>query len=138
MKQEPAHEFFGGDRHEPLLVTARVITPAKRHLFSIERNKSVIGYGNAMSVAAEIADHLVRSAKGRFGIDDPVLAKQGSQKGGKVLRFRQAVDGPGARQLVLPVKTTQSRDKLSTEDLTQDCDGKEEGILRTNPPCVVR
>lgn len=45
--------------------------------------------GNAVSVAAEIAQHLDRSAEGRLGIHDPVLAAQTPQKFSELLAFAE-------------------------------------------------
>jgi len=39
--------------------------------------------GDAVSVAAEILEHIVGAAEGRFAIDAPVFSEQRSQRGSK-------------------------------------------------------
>jgi len=39
----------------------------------VEGNEAVVGDGDAMGVAAEIAEHVMGTAERWFGIDHPVL-----------------------------------------------------------------
>ena len=48
-----------------------------------EGNEAMVGDGNAMGVAAEIAEDVMGAAEGWFGIDDPWLTEQGAQESGK-------------------------------------------------------
>ena len=52
----------------------------------------MIADGDAMSVAAEIAEHCVRAAEGGLGIDYPVLAKSVRTKAAKLLGCFQCGD----------------------------------------------
>ena len=38
----------------------------------------MVGDGDAMGVAAQIMEHMLRAAEGRFRVDHPVVAEQGS------------------------------------------------------------
>ena len=58
MLDEAPQELVGTQRHLPLLVAVRVIFPAEGDLVSVESERSMIADGDAMSVAAEIAEHL--------------------------------------------------------------------------------
>ena len=73
MQQEAADKLLDGDGHYfglPLIGTA-VIFPVERQLAVVEGNQALIGDGDAMGIAAEILDHLLGAAEGRFGIDYP-------------------------------------------------------------------
>jgi hypothetical protein len=52
----------------------RIILPTECDVVPVESNESVIGYGDTMRVTPEIAEDLLRTTKGRLGIDDPLLA----------------------------------------------------------------
>ena len=80
MKQKPAHELLRGNIHGPVLVAARIVPPTECNAAAIEGNETVVGDGNTVGVAPEVTNHLLRAAEGGLGIDDPVLAKQRSQK----------------------------------------------------------
>jgi len=43
-----------------------------------EGQETVIGDGDAMGVAGEIAEHRMGTAEGWLGVDDPVLTEQGA------------------------------------------------------------
>ena len=73
VQQEPADEFFGGDRHRTLHVSMSVILPAKRDVVAVESEQSMIGDGHSMRVTAEITEYLFGTAEGWFGIDDPFV-----------------------------------------------------------------
>ena len=56
-------------------MTVPVILPAEGNLVALEGHKAVVGDGDAMGVAGEITEYMVRSIERRFGIDDPVLTE---------------------------------------------------------------
>jgi hypothetical protein len=61
--------------HGPLLVAVRGISPAEGDFAIGQSDEPAVGDGDAMSVSAEIAQHMLRSSEGPLGIDDPVLAE---------------------------------------------------------------
>jgi hypothetical protein len=54
----------------------RGVAPTKGDLAVVERNQSVVGDGHAVGVTAEVVEHILRTTKRWFGIDDPIFAKQ--------------------------------------------------------------
>ena len=44
----------------------------------LEGYEAVVGDGNAMGVTGEIAEHMMGTAEGWLGVDDPVLTEQGT------------------------------------------------------------
>src|SRR5712692_4916172 len=65
----------------------------------------MIGDGHAMSVAAEIAQHLHGTTEGGFGIDDPIVAVQAAHEFCKLLRVGQSDGGTSAAELVATMET---------------------------------
>jgi len=71
------------------MVMMRRITPAKSDLAIGERDQAMVGDGHAMSVAAQIVQHIFGATEGTFQVDHPVLSKQRPQPGGKDLGLRK-------------------------------------------------
>ena len=137
VKQKPAHELLRGGGHDPLLVAARIVPPTKRDCATIKGNETVVGDGDTVGVAPEVADHLLGAAEGGFGIDDPVPTKQRSEKCGEALGLFQVLNRAGANQLFLPISAPKSIDKLSPEDLAERLNGQEERVQRMDPALFV-
>ena len=92
VEQKPPHELRRGDGHDSDLVAASVVPPTKRDVAGIEGKETVVGDGDTMSVAPEVADHLLGSSESGLGIDDPVLTKQRSQERREALGLCQMLD----------------------------------------------
>jgi len=137
VKQKPAHELVRGNSHDPCLVATRIIPPTKCNVAAVEGNEPVVRDGDAVCVAPEVTDHLLGAAEGGLGIDDPVLAKQRSEKRREALWLFQVLDRSGANQLFLPIDAPESIDKLSPEDLAERFNGQEERVQRVDPPLFV-
>src|SRR5262245_29397276 len=104
--KKSSNELFSGNRHQPLFVAVRVVSPAKDDAIAIECNESVIGDCDAVRVASEIANNLLWAAECRLCINDPILPEQGSQECGKDLRFSEVLDRPGKFQTFRPKSAT--------------------------------
>ena len=137
VKKKAAHELVGGNGHDSRLVAACIVPPTKRDVATIEGNETVVGDGDTVSVAPEVADHLLRAAEGGLGIDNPVLAKQRPEKRREALGLFQMLDRSGASQLFLPMSAPQSFDKLPPENLAERLNGQEERIKRMDPSLFV-
>src|SRR6202011_1657748 len=72
-----------GQRQQPLLVGMGGVSPAEGDLALFEGDESVVGEGDAVGVAVEITQSMSRSAEGWLGIDDPVVAEEGSAPSGE-------------------------------------------------------
>jgi hypothetical protein len=80
MQQEATQELFRFDRHHSLVISMGIISPAEGDLVVGEGDQAMVGDGDTMSIAGEIAEDMMGTAEGRFGIDDPVLTEQGTQE----------------------------------------------------------
>ena len=62
------------------MISVGIIFPAEGDLIVGESDEAMVGDGDAMGIAGEIAEEVMGTAEGWFGIDDPWLTEQGAQK----------------------------------------------------------
>jgi hypothetical protein len=67
VKQETSQELLRGEGHRPVLIIVCIILPAEGNLVVLEGQEAVVGDGNAMGVAGEIAEHMMGAAEGWLG-----------------------------------------------------------------------
>ena len=122
MLDEASQELFGTESHQPLLVAASVIFPAKRDLVTFVSDQPMVANGNAMSVAAEIAEDRLRAAEGGLGVEHPVLTAEFLHKRRKVLWCGQYVRA-AELEFLLPESATKSSEELASADPAENFDG---------------
>src|SRR5208337_2565481 len=74
VQEEPAHELVGVERHRLRLVAGAIVFPSEVDATVLAIEETAVGDCDAMRIAAEIVENLLRSAAGAFGVDDPVDA----------------------------------------------------------------
>ena len=116
MKQEAAQELIYGQGHESLLVAVSRIAPSEGDVATGESDQPGVGDGDAMSVGAEIAQHMHRSTEWALGVDDPAVAEQHAQPGGEGAWLRKV------RQAAVELKLTTMEGVAETGDET--CRGR--------------
>lgn len=80
----------------------------------------MIGDSHAVSVAAEIAEHLHGAAEGWLGINHPILTMQAAEEFGKLLRVGEHRGRARAAELLAPIETFQTGDEFAAKDPAQD------------------
>ena len=138
MKQEATQELLGRQGHHSFLIAMGVVLPAESDLVVLEGDEAMVGDGHAMGVAAEIAEHVVGTAKRRFGIDDPVLTEQGAQKSAEGWLIFQGLERAGEGELALLKASFETSDEFAAKDPTEYRDGQEERIAGMDPAGMVR
>src|SRR5271163_5151350 len=73
MLAKAAQELGSVESHDALLIAVRIVFPSKAHAVTIEAEQALVADGDAVSVAAEIAQYVSRSAKSGLGVDHPVM-----------------------------------------------------------------
>jgi hypothetical protein len=101
VEQEAAQELLRIERHHSLLITVGIILPTESNLVLLESHEAMVGDGYAMGIAGEIAEHMMGTAEGGLGVDDPVLPEQGAQEGAEGLFFGQGLKSSGEGELAL-------------------------------------
>jgi len=137
MQEESAQELIQGYGHQFLLIVVRRVPPAKGDLAVGQRDQSMVGDGDTVSVAAEILEHILGAPEGRLGVDYPVFAKQWSQPGGEEFGLREPRQIPGKVQLASLKGQLESVDELAAKHLPENGNGEKESRVRSNPAGVI-
>src|SRR5665213_397082 len=137
VQQEAAQELIDRQSQQSLLVGMSGVSPAEGDLALFEGDQSSVGDGYAMGVAAEIAQRMFRSAEWWLGIDDPVVAEEGSAPSGEGSWIRKRGEVSMELELVVAEGRLQSVVKLAAKDAAEHLDRQEETGARRDPACVV-
>src|SRR5665213_873892 len=137
VEQEAAQELVERKSQQALLVGVGGVSPAEGDVALFEGDQSAVGDSDAVGITAEIAQRVFRAAEGWLGIDDPVVAEQGSEPCGKGSRFGKRREMAVELKLVLVEGGLQSGDELAAKDAAEHLDRQEETVSRRDPACVV-
>jgi len=113
------------------------VAPTKGDLAVVEGNQSVVGDGYAVSIAAEVLEHILRTTERWFGVDDPMLSKQWPEPRGEGLRLSEWRQIAGKVQLPSLNSQLEPVDELSAKYAPEHVDGEKESRVRPNPPFVI-
>jgi hypothetical protein len=137
VQQESPQELIHGQGHEPLFILMSRIAPPEGDEAVGERNESVIGNRNAMSITTEIAERMLRTAEWPFAIHHPIGAKQGAEHGRESLRRLKRCQFAVKAEFVVGMQTTQARHKLAAKHTAEHFHRKKEVVGRGNPSGVI-
>jgi len=98
----------------------------------------MVGDGDAMGIATEILQHVLGSAEGWFGVDDPIFAEERTQPGREELGMGERRELSGQVQLAAFEGRLQASDELAAKHAPQCGDGEEESWVRANPAAVIQ
>ena len=80
MTQPASHEFRGGESHGLTAASVLSVLVVKGHAAVVVSDDALVADGDAMRVAAEIAQDLLGAGHGRLGVDDEFLGRGTTQK----------------------------------------------------------
>lgn len=85
VQQEATDEFAAVERHQAvtLLAFTPIILPLEADATRFEGDEPAIGDGDAVSVARQIRQHLIRPGERALGVDHPIAAMERLQEGAK-------------------------------------------------------
>ena len=126
MQKESTEKFVGSHGHQPRLAAVGVILPAKRDGAVRDVDDSVIRDRDAVGVARQILQHMFGSAERRFGVDDPVRAKERTEEGAKRSIVGETLKVARKRQSAERKRAAEAGDNLPAKYTAQPLDGKEE------------
>jgi len=90
-----------------------------------------------VSVAAKVLQHVLGSAEGWFGVDDPIFAEERTQPGSEELGMGEGRELSRQVQLAALERGLKSGDELATKHVPQYGDGQEEAWVGSNPAGVI-
>ena len=95
VQQEAAEELGSIQRHRARTIAVGVVLLAEGDGPIVHRHQPAIGDGDAMGVAGQILEHLLRAAEGRLGVNHPVVLDRCVEQSGKGAVVLDAVKFPG-------------------------------------------
>ena len=98
----------------------------------------MVGDGDAMRVARQIMQHMLRATEGRLGIHHPVLLIKSTQEEGEMLLFMKRHALAEEAQLMAGKEAPQSGEELAAEDAAEHLDRQKEAGTGSDPARVVR
>ncbi len=73
MLAKAAQELGSTESHDALFIAVGVVFPSEAHVVTIEAEQALIADGHAMSIPAEVAQHVARPTESGLGINHPVM-----------------------------------------------------------------
>ena len=115
VEEEAAQELSSLELHDAPPAAVGIILPAEADVLSVEADQTVVGDSDAMGVAAEIAQHLFRTAEGRSYVDDPPLLLQLFDGRGEHIGILEIRGGAAAVEQSLAVQLPKPFEKTGAE-----------------------
>ena len=97
----------------------------------------MVGDGDAVGIAGEVLEHLLRTAEGRLGVDDPVFVSQRLEPALPGLGMLEVAKSSVKLELVVLEGVLELSDELSSEQSAQDANGQKEAISTAHPAFAV-
>ena len=124
MEHEATEKLFGSYRHLALFAAVSVVLPPEGDLAVGDGQEAVIGDGDAMCVAGQVVEHMLRPSEGAFRIDHPILTKERPEERAKSLLLGQWLEAAGEREFALMKGALQAGDELAAKHAAQYLTGK--------------
>jgi hypothetical protein len=97
----------------------------------------MVGDGYAMSVTAQVVEHMLWPPEGAFRVDHPVISEQFSEPRGESLWLSKQRQISVESQPAVAKGALESRHKLAAKDATEYLDGEKEGLAIFDPTGVI-
>src|ERR1035437_1877888 len=97
----------------------------------------MIGDGDAVGVACQVVERILRSAEGAFAVDDPLFTKERSQERRKGLLRSQREEAAREHEFALMKGVLQAGDELAPKDAAEYSHGQEERVARVDPVLMI-
>jgi hypothetical protein len=138
MLQETPQELFMRERHSAALAVVRVVLPAERDVRIGHLDQAMVGDGDAMGVAGQIVQYVLRPTERLLRVHHPVFAEQCTQECGEGLLVSQRSAGSEEVEPVPAKVAPQSGYELPAKDFAQDFHRQEEMMRRADPASMLR
>jgi hypothetical protein len=114
-----------------------IVFPAEGDLAIDKVHDPVIRDGDAMRVPGQVVENVFGPTEGSFGIDHPILAEQGAEKGMESFLFADSLEASRKQQFAVNERLLETGDELAAKDAAEYFYRQEEGIAGVNPSLVI-
>src|ERR1700693_2598239 len=103
MEEESPDKLVGGNTHHLVLLVAlqSIVFIPEGDLIVVDVEQALVGEGNAVSIAAQVFEYLLRAAERRLGVDYPFTFAKRREIVEEVLAIRQRLEISKELQLIL-------------------------------------
>jgi hypothetical protein len=133
MEEEATDELLCREADQPMGPWIVVIPGAEGNGLIIASHKPLVGDGHPVGVMTQVAEDVLRSTEGRFGIDDPFGSSEFSDKPFEDRRVSPVGEFAGEEERVLLEGLTQAIKELAPDHFGQRADRDEEVVLGRYP-----
>ena len=137
VEQEAADELVGVEGHDLRLAVVAIVLPAEGDVIVGHGDQPRIGDGDAVGVATEIGQHLLRPAERRLCIDDPFDAPQVAEATSEAGRFGEVGEIAEQAELASVEGGAQLVEEQPAEQPREDADRQEEAGPAGDPAGAV-
>ena len=134
VEQEAADELDCIQSHGLGPGVIRIVFPVKADAAVFQSAKTVVGDGDAMSVASQILEHTPGSTEGRLDVNDPFEVSGCFTHGLERGWLRQIAKFAGEAELTFAKSLSQREKEEFAEQAAENFIRKEEGILPADDP----
>ncbi len=120
MLEKPPDELRRIKAHRALDATAPVVFVAEDDFAIVDVNQTLIGDGDAVSIASQILEYLLWTCEGRLGVDDPIVTVQPLDEITCGHRVPERFDRTFEGQLAFSPSPLEEVDELSGDEVTKD------------------
>ena len=116
VEQEATDELIGLKRHWPNSIGVSSIAVRESDAALIQREDAIVGYGDTVSVTAEVVENFVRDRERSLGVDNPLLGCERTSDLVKGFRLSQRSTATNVSKLIIGECALEQVKELATED----------------------
>ncbi len=106
-----------------MFAAMNVVLPTEGDLIIVEGDETMVGDGNAVSVASQVVEDMFCTGKRRLGVDDPPLSEELIDEAAEAIGLSEADDRAVELELFLVKELCEPVSELAAEDAAEYVDG---------------
>ena len=133
MEKKTANEFRSIKSHDSLSIVLSIIPPTKGNRLVIHLDQAMIRDGDAMGVAGQVIEDLLRVSKWRLAINHPLVFPTFFQKPTERVGVRKALRLTFQLEFRFPIRLFETVKEEFAKSPGKDSDGKKEILSGSDP-----